>query len=178
VIKEKELQELRPQVRYNGQDITLQSIQGRLDTTAQRCGIPIAFRFDQIRSGIVGGAEDCLVIYHPDHLKDYFHVAVRIKRQGTFASISIDTFGTSKLMKAEAMRKQILSTAKVGWDRAGDTHKDYNVLNDAVSGAAFTGAAFVGIRHLIKGKSDKEKMEYEQQWYTAVCDMLNEIISK
>ena len=48
VIKEKELQEFRPQIRYqDGQDITLQAIQSLLQGEAQRAGIPIAFRLDR-----------------------------------------------------------------------------------------------------------------------------------
>ncbi len=178
MIKAQELQELRPQVCCeDGQDITLQTIQSKLNEAAQENEIPIAFRYDQVRSGLLGGGQECLVIYHPEHLKDYFSIAVQVKRQGKVALISIDSFGTSKLMKAEAVRKQILSAAKVGWDRAGDAHKDYNVLNDAASSAAFMGAAAVGIRHLVKGKSDKEKMEHEQQWYTIICNLLDRIFS-
>ncbi|MEI3362386.1 MAG: hypothetical protein V8R75_07345 [Oscillospiraceae bacterium] len=43
--------------------------------------------------------------------------------------------------------------------------------------AAIVGAGIAGVRHLIKGKSDKEKMEAEQQWYTIICDMLDTVIS-
>ena len=73
VIKEKELQEFRPQIRYqDGQDITLQAIQSLLQGEAQQAGIPIAFRLDQVRGGLFGGAEDCLVLYHPEHQKTIF----------------------------------------------------------------------------------------------------------
>lgn len=58
VIKGKELQEFRPQIRYqDGQDITLQAIQSLLQGEAQQAGIPIAFRLDQVRGGLFGGAE-------------------------------------------------------------------------------------------------------------------------
>ncbi len=176
MIKAQELQELWPQICYeDGQDITLQTIQSKLNEAAQENEIPVAFRYDQVRSGLLGGGQECLVIYHPEHVKDYFSIAVQVKRQGKVAFISIDSFGTSKLMKAEAVRKQILSVAKVGWDRAGDAHKDYNVLNDAASGAAFMGAAAVGIRHLFKGGSDKQKLEEERHWYSSICGIINEI---
>ena len=147
VIKEKELQEFRPQIRYpDGQDITLQAIQSLLQGEAQRAGIPIAFRLDQVRGGLFGGAEDCLVLYHPEHQKDYFSVAVRIKRQGNYA-------------------------------KEGIHYRGYNPLENAAAGAAIVGAGIAGVRHLIKGKSDKEKMEAEQQWYTIICDMLDTVIS-
>ncbi len=173
MIKEKDLQELRPQIRYkDGQSITLQNIQGALQRGAETAGVPIAFQMDQVRSGLLGGSEDCLVVYHPEHPKDYFSVAVRIKRQGNYAFVSADSFGTSKLMKAEAVRKQLNETAK-----AGVNYRGYNPLENAAAGAAIIGAGVAGVRHLIKGKSDKEKMEQEQQWYTIICDILDEVIS-
>ena len=146
VIKEKELQEFRPQIRYqDGQDITLQAIQSLLQGEAQQAGIPIAFRLDQVRGGLFGGAEACLVLYHPEHQNDYFSVAVR---------------------------KQFNAAAKEGIHYRG-----YNPLENAAAGAAIVGAGIAGVRHLIKGKSDKEKMEAEQQWYTIICDMLDTVIS-
>ena len=173
VIKGKELQEFRPQIRYqDGQDITLQAIQSLLQGEAQQAGIPIAFRLDQVRGGLFGGAEDCLVLYHPEHQKDYFSVAVRIKRQGNYAFVSAESFGTSKLIKAEAVRKQFNAAAK-----EGSHYRGYNPLENAAAGAAIVGAGIAGVRHLIKGKSDKEKMEAEQQWYTIICDMLDTVIS-
>ena len=173
VIKEKELQEFRPQIRYqDGQDITLQAIQSLLQGEAQQAGIPIAFRLDQVRGDLFGRAEDCLVLYHPEHQKDYFSVAVCIKRQGNYAFVSAESFGTSKLIKAEAVRKQFNAAAKEGIHDRG-----YNPLENAAAGAAIVGAGIAGVRHLIKGNSDKEKMEAEQQWYTIICDMLDTVIS-
>lgn len=116
-------------------------------------------------------------MYHPEHQKDYFSIAIRVTYQGNDTFVTADCFGVSKLMKAEAVRKEINGLAKLSWQRAGDPHKDYNVLNDAAAGAAFVGAGIVGIRHLVKGKSDKEKLEIEQQWYTSICGLLNEICS-
>lgn len=173
MIREKELQELRPQTKYkDGLEITLQSIQSALQSAAQQNNIPLAFGFDQVKSGLLGGAEDCLVLYHPEHPKDYFSIAIRIKYQGKYAFVSVDTFGISKLMKAEVVRKQLNATAKEGLNYHG-----YNPLQSAVKGASIVGAGVVGIRHLVKGKSDKENMEIEQQWYSIICDILDEVIS-
>ena len=99
-------------------------------------------------------------------------MAVRIKRQGNYAFVSAESFGTSKLIKAEAVRKQFNAAAK-----EGSHYRGYNPLENAAAGAAIVGAGIAGVRHLIKGKSDKEKMEAEQQWYTIICDMLDTVIS-
>lgn len=177
MIKENELQELQPEICYqDGQSITLQSIQHELQKKMAQADIAISFYPEQVKyAGLLGGTENCLVVYHPDHKNDYFSIVIRLKRQGNLAYITINTTGVSKLMKSDALRKQVLETAKVGWKRAGELHKDYNVLNDAASGAAFVGAAAIGVRHLFKGGSDKQKLEEEQHWYSLVCDMINRI---
>lgn len=175
MIKEKELQELQPEICYqNGQGITLQVIQNELQEKMTQAGIAISFYLEQVKySGLLGGEENCLVAYHPDHKKDYFSLVIRIKHQGNVSYITVNTLGASKLMKSNALRQQVLETAKTGWDQAGELH--YNILNDAVSGAAFVGAAAIGIRHLIKGGSDKRKLEEEQHWYHSVCTIVNSI---
>lgn len=170
-IKEKELQELFPPRKYkDGLGITLQSVQSALQNVAQQNDIPLAFSFDQVTSGLLGGADNCLVLYHPEHPKDYFSIAIRIKYQGKYAFVSADAFGASKLMKAEAIRKRFNVAAKEG------IHS-YDSYGSAFVGVSMVGAGVLGIRHLVKGKSDKEKMEIEQQWYSIIYDILNEIIS-
>ena len=177
MIKEKDLQELRPQVQCKkGTDITLHGIQRTLQNLMEERGIVAAFYTEQVKcGGLLGTTDNCLVLYHPEHQNDYFSIAIRVRQEKNSVALVFNSFGTSKLLKAELVRKQILSTAKVGLDRAADIHKDYNILNDAASGAAYVGAAFVGIRHLVKGNSDKEKMEHEQQWYSAICQLFDEI---
>lgn len=177
MILEKDLQELQPEICcQNGQGITLQVVQNELHEKMGQASIAISFYPEKVKyAGLLGGTEDCLVVYHPDHKKDYFSIVIRIKRQGNVAYITVNATGVSKLMKSDALRKQVLETAKIGWNRAADIHKDYNVLNDAASGAAFVGAVGIGIRHLIKGGSDKQKLEEEQHWYSSVCDMINRI---
>lgn len=177
MLKEKDLQELQPEICcQNGQGITLQVVQNELQEKMAQAGIAISFYPEQVKyAGLLGGTENCLVAYHPDHKKDYFSIVIRIKHQGNVAYITVNVSGVSKLMKSDALRKQVLETAKIGWNRAGELHKDYNVLNDAASGAAFVGAAAIGIRHLIKGGSDKQKLEEEQHWYSSVCAMINRI---
>ncbi|WP_317348925.1 hypothetical protein, partial [Pusillibacter faecalis] len=91
---------------------------------------------------------------------------------GNNSFVADERFGTSKRRKAEGVRKQVNAAAKEGIHYRG-----YNPLENAAAGAAIVGAGITGVRHLIKGKSDKEKMEAEQQWYTIICDMLDTVIS-
>ena len=163
MIKEKELREMRQPVRYsNAQGITLKTIQEALQHAAQQHGIPVAFYDDQIKfGGLIGGTvEDCIVLYHPNHQKDYFKVAIKLTRQGNFALVTVNDFGTSTLMGNEGSKQHLKDTFKHG------------------SGAEKVGALIgTGLRMMVKGGANKQKLEEEQMWYAAVTDIFDEIVS-
>lgn len=137
MIKEKDLREMRPQVRYkDGQSITLQTVQNAIRDCAQANGIPVAFKADQIKyGGLIGGSVvDCIVLYHPEHEKDYFNLAIQVKHQGNYAFISVNDFGTSKLLGNEGSHEFLMDTLKHG------------------SGSEKVGALVgAGIRRMVKG---------------------------
>jgi len=163
MIKEKDLREMRPAVRYqNGQDITLKTVQEALQHCAQQHGIPVAFYADEIKyGGLIGGSVgECIVLYHPEHEKDYFKVAIRVTHQGNYALVSVNDFGTSKLMGNEGSKEYLKDTLRHG------------------SGAEKAGALIgAGIRMMVKGGSNKQKLEEEQMWYGIVIDIFDEIVS-
>ena len=163
MINEKELREMRPTVRYkDGQGLTLQTVQEALQHCAQQNGIMVSFCADQIKyGGLIGGSvEDCLVLYHPAHQKDYFNVAIRIKRQGNYAFVSINDFGKSTLMGNEGSKQYLKNTFKHG--------------TGAEKFGALVGA---GLRRMVKGGSNKMALEEEQMWYQVVSDIFDEIVS-
>lgn len=160
MIKADELREFRPQVRYqDGEGITLMTVQDAIKDCAMKMGIPAAFRGDQVKSGGVfnSSVEDCIVMYHPEHEKDYFKFCIRVKRQGVYAFVSINDFGQSKQMKkantAEFMKK----------DRAG---KEMSYIVGSMIGQ--------GLRTL---GGSKAKLEEENMYYQCVFDIFDEIVS-
>lgn len=160
MIKADELREFRPQVRYqNGEGITLRTVQEAIKDCAMKMGIPVAFRGDQVKSGgfFNSSVEDCLVMYHPEHEKDYFKFCIRVKHQGMYAFVMINDFGQSKQMKkantAEFMKQ----------DRKGQS-MSYKV-------GSMIGQ---GLRTL--GKSS-QKLEEENMYYQCVFDIFDEIVS-
>lgn len=167
MIKEKELREMRPQVRYkDGADVTLQSIQEALTQAASEVGLPVAFSQDQVKyGGLIGGStEDCLVLYHPEHQKDYFKLCIRVKKQGSYAFVSVNDFGNSRLMDNEASHEYMVNEVKKGW-------KDNDI-------AGATGAVIgAGVRRLVKGGRNNQKLEEEKNWYVMVSDLFDDIIS-
>ena len=160
MIKADELREFRPQVRYqNGEGITLSTVQEAIKDCAMKMGIPVAFRGDQVKSGGLfnSSVEDCVVMYHPEHERDYFKFCIRVKRQGVYAFVMVNDFGKSKQMNkantAEFMKQ----------DRKGQS-MSYKV-------GSMIGQ---GLRTL--GKSS-QKLEEENMYYQCVFDIFDEIVS-
>ena len=163
MIKEKDLREMRPQVRYkNGQDITLQTVQNALSDAADEAGIPIAFRDDEVKyGGLIGGStEPCIVLYHPEHPTDYFNICVRVKHQGAYAFVTVNDFGQSRLLGNQGSHEYLVDTLK---------HGSNSERIGALMGA--------GVRRLVKGGRNNQKLEEEQNWYAMVEDIFDEIVS-
>lgn len=164
MIREKDLREFRPRVRYEDRDgsVTLQDLQNSLEEYFQNACIPIAFRNDVIKFGgpIGGFTQDCLVIYHPDHEKDYYSIAAHIKRQGIYTFVTLNDFGASRLLGNQGSAEFLKETLANG------------------DGAEKVGALIgAGIRRLVKGGVDRRKLEDEQDWYSFLTEAFDEIVA-
>lgn len=151
---------MRPNVNYrNGRDVTLPAIQQALRNAADSHGISVAFRNDEVKYGVFGGKEPCLVLYHPAHEKDYYNVCIRVKHEGNYAFVSVNDFGTSTQIGNAGSKDYLKETMKNGdgWTKAG----------------ALLGA---GVRRLVKGGVNKQKLEEEQRWYAVIIDLFDEIL--
>lgn len=160
MIKADDLREFRPQVRYqNGEGITLGTVKDAIKDCADKMGIPVAFTNDQVKSGGLfnSSVEDCIVMYHPEHERDYFKFCIRVKHQGVYAFVSINDFGQSKQMNkantAEFMKQ----------DRKGQS-MSYKVGSMIGQGLRTLG-------------SSKQKLEEENMYYQCVFDIFDEIVS-
>lgn len=160
MIKEKELREARASIRYSdGEGISLSSIQAAIQKEADDKGLPIKFCIDQVKyAGFGGGTEDCLVIFHPEHEKDYLRLCIRVKYQGTYAFISTDEFGSSKQLDNQSSHEFLSETMK---------HGSASEKVGALLGA--------GVRRLFKGKHNKKALEEEKTWYTVLHDILDKL---
>ena len=160
MIKADELRELRPDVRYkDGRDITLQSVQAAISNCAQEMGIPVAFYDEQVKAGglFSSSTEDCIVLYHPEHLNDYFKFCIRVRHQGTYAFVSVNDFGKSKqLNKAAAVEFG-------AEDRKGKS-LSYKLGSKAVE-------------MIMTAGKNKQKKEEEEFYYQCVCDIFDDLIS-
>lgn len=159
MLKEKELREFRPTYRYaDGQAITLLSIQEAIKDAADKKGILVAFEKDQVKGGTLlkSTVDDCLVLFHPEHRNEFFKFCIRVRKQGTYAFISVNDFGESKHLGA-AMGLEANKEAMQGHE-----------LSERIGASIGR-----GIRGLFV---DKEKVAIEQMWLQCVQDIFDEVI--
>ncbi len=166
MLKEKELTQTREVRVPNGQGITLSQVRNALQNEADANGLPIAFASDQIKfGGLIGGStEDCLVVYHPDHQRDYFNTAVRLKHQGNYAFLTVYDFGTSRLLGNAATAQYTKDAVK-------------NAFHGGSKAEAVGALVGKGLRTLFKGGSNKQKQEEEENWYVMLNDIFDNIFA-
>lgn len=160
MIKIDELREFRPTYRFeDGANVSLEAVKNALSVEAEKRGVPVAFYTDQVKSGGLFNKqiEDCIVMYHPEHQNDYFKFCIRVGRQGSYAFVSVNDFGSSKQMD-KFVRAEFAKQ-----DRKG---KDMSYKIGSMIGS--------GIRNI--GKS-KQKLEEEQNYYGAVEYILDQVIA-
>ena len=108
MINESELGYVRPQALYReGEEITFILLQKALQNCAIIQGISLTFRNDQVSYGRI--IENCIVLYHPEHERDFFNFTIRIKRQGKNAIVVINDFGLSTLFEKACSEFEKLS---------------------------------------------------------------------
>lgn len=138
---------------------TLDIEQQIIEKEANEMGIPVAFSRDRIKSGGLFNkvVDDCLVIYNPEHKKDYFHFCVYLSRQGKRTYIYTKLFGKSKQMDK--------------FDRAEAARQDRQGKELAYQLGSAVGS---GLRNL--GRS-KRKLQDEQQYYAILGDVFDKAFS-
>lgn len=160
MLKADELNEFKEPVRFqNGANITLQTVHDAIINCAMNMNIPVAFAPDKVKSGGLFNSvvDDCLVMYHPTHKNDYYKFCIRVKRQGTYAYVYINSFGQSK----QGAKAAIAEQGKA--DRRGKS------LSYQIGSA-------IGEGLLTMGKN-KAKLEEETMYYQCVFDIFDDIIA-
>ena len=82
----------------NGNDITLGLIQSSIEEECAKNGIPVAFKEEMIKVGIVFSSqmETVLQMYHPQKENEYLRFVIRLKQMGTNAFVNVYNMGGSK----------------------------------------------------------------------------------
>lgn len=164
MIKETQLYEHIPTVQYSGMDPAkdikevLRLIKDRLEMEARTEEIELSIREDQVKAGGMfnSSVQDCIVLYHPKHEKDYFNFCIRVRRQGRYCFMSTDVFGVSKMLGKEQNAAGALSGA-----------------SGAQSGGDLFFAALKGIMSL---GHNKQKLEEEKFYYSCLTDIIKRVL--
>lgn len=160
LFREKDLINLR-QVRYrDGEGVSLETLQFMLAKAANAYDIPIEFDTNQIKYGglINSKTLDCLMLYHPEHPGDYNSFLFTITIQGKYAFVSIYLNKVSTLEFVEEIKGDI---------------RNFSSLNSY--GKGFAVAGLVGATLTGKLFHGKNKYEDEQNWYTMVKDIFDDV---
>lgn len=113
--------------------------------------IPLSVEIDTIKVGGIFNSEklDCLVLSHPEHSRDYYHVVIVLGA----GMVMMASTGTSKQMKKLAVSEN----AKARRKGKSMSYKIGNIMGSAI----FT-----------IGKS-KNKREMEQSYYDAIFELVS-----
>lgn len=101
IVKESELQEARDPIHYgDASDVTLQRLKDDLTDCAHKMGLPIFLELGQVKGGSIWKPEmeDCLILYNPEHEKDYYKFCIRLVHIGVSGKVWFYSFGSSKQM--------------------------------------------------------------------------------
>jgi len=136
-------------------DINQQSLHATLERKALENQVPVVIDNEQIKFGgaISPNVVDCLVLYHPEHPKDFFRHVISLNQQEDEVHVSVNYYGRSKQTGKDAWVEEAKGSL-----RKGDTGK----------------ALLKGIMAL--GKSNN-KMQNEYDYYYDIREVINGVLT-
>ena len=172
VIKAKDMRELQKPCMYkNGNEITLEIIAKAIAAEAEEICIPVAFEYGRINNGgaLLKELLDCLIVFHPDHKKDYYNLAISLRRQGNATIVYANDFGISKNSKKLAHKENAKSQVSGGWKQYWEPKNNSSTLVNGLIGGAIGAIQGFG--------GSKAKQEEENMYYTILLDIIKRVIS-
>lgn len=161
MVKEKDLIRIGQTRFRDGDGVTFENLENRFAEAADNFAIPVAFGRDQIQSGgmLTKTVIDCMTLFHPAHAKDYNYYLFTITRQGTYAFVDVMSGGSSSIGAAQFAKENLLNIGNL------DAYNQGAVVGSLIRGAI--GGGFF---------ADKRKKEAENNWYTMVNDIIEDIL--
>ena len=159
ILKEKELSEFRTPIHVgDATGLSLEQLKLDLEDCSQEMGIPASFEIGQVKTGNVFNSEqeDCIIMYHPQHEKDYYKFCFRLMWIGKSCKVWFYSFGRSKQLEKMYAYDQAVKGAM---DRGA-----------SASSARIMGRLFV---HGVK----QRKAEEEQMYYDTVNQVIDTVFT-
>lgn len=178
----KKMLAVRNTVRYKADaNVTYDLLYRSIKHKIKEYGLDAHIDNCSVSNGLFGEDENALAVVHPQHTSDYFKYCIICNKVGTTATVDVYTFGQSSNMKHEeyAANTKIFTGngargAAVGMFRGGA----FGV--GAAAGSIIGSAVGAGFRAIGKGINalmrDEAGLEREVQWYSAMNDILSEIL--
>lgn len=169
MIKYKELESYIDEWRYysdeNNPRLDLEYCKTKIIEKAKEFDLPCKIDEEQIKLGGLFNKEieECLVISHPNHQKDYVKFCFRLKNQGSVQLLTIDTLGESKQLK-----KYYISEDN---KRFREAIRESDLSLGQKLGAQLSNLTVSSLRTLGKNQS---KIDAELQY----CEFLTEILTQ
>ncbi len=178
----KKMMAVRNTVRYKADaNVTYELLYKSLRHKISEYGIDARIDKCSVSNGMFDDGEEAIAVVNPLHTSDYFKYCIICNRVGTTSTVSVYTFGQSNNVKREeyAANTSIFTGsgargAAVGMLRGGA----FGV--GAAAGSIIGSAVGAGFRAIGKGINalmrDEAGFEREMQWYSAMNDILTEIL--
>lgn len=173
MIRDKDLVENLYSLKTFDAGITLDTVRSAIQNTAAKYGVPVTIADDQLKVGGLLNSETrpCLLVCHPEHIKDYFKFVISLHQNSGMTFINCDTYGTSKNMNKLAARKAAGAAMKQGFK---NSLKEGNWS----PGMSLTAGALVsGAKALQSLGGSKAKKEAEQNYYDAIMSIFEELFA-
>ncbi len=164
----------------DGSAVIYEVIKAALQEKAENYGIAAEVESSEFESGLFSKGEECLTFVHPDHIGDYFKFCIYRKEVGKTCTVEIYSYGQSKNIKREdfAANTHIFDGSGVMGTAAGALRGGAVGAGFAI-GSAAVGITKAGVKAIGKGINalmrDPEALERENDWYSAVFSIFNEV---
>lgn len=173
MIRDKDIVENLYSLKTFDSNINLDTIKSAIQNAAAQYGVPVTFANDQLKVGGLLNSETrpCLIVCHPEHLKDYFKFVISIHQNSGMTFINCSTFGQSKNMNKLVARKQAGAVMKQGIKNA------LKEGNWSPGLSLTTGALISGAKALQSLGGSKAKKEAEQNYYDAILAIFEQLFA-
>lgn len=150
-------------------------LSGKMKETAIANSIPVSFSSEPVKFGSLlrSHTDDCLRIFHPDHIRDYFSIIVHNDN----GNLVIYRYGSSKQLDKQMEKQQVKKSGGTFVKGLFTGHQPEDGYGGMFVGAAKMMQGTAGMLfHAVKSiGSSKAKMQEEEAWYDAVYALICEV---
>lgn len=160
------LKKVKQVMIYDGGNTTNQSIASQIGPILREYGMPAQFLREELQFGglIKSQPRECMVLFHPEHMKTYYYYVFVASVQGAISFVDIYVGGYSELGTMTATQNIVQGGG-------------YSSLNTASKGFLI-GTMLRGVRNGSLFKNNSDAYAEEQNWYSVVSSVIESVFSE